>query len=207
VWKSLQNNYEPKSHGFVPSQEGVFQILPLKTALYEYVLLSLQFPSSPFPLPHPHFSSLVYVIYITKTKLIWLMGVVDPKPTGKNKRVNRWGWTGHYLMKIFKWVLFSSPTFSVWGLQNLPYTTTSLQKKLQGRGKKGHILPRDYEISTYMYVILARPTSSWNFLWLKLEWKVLWTLLLPLLLSSLFLQVFQFSTPPSSMHQLALSIL
>jgi hypothetical protein len=58
-----------------------------------------------------------------------------------------------------------------------------------------------------MYVILARPTSSWNFLWLKLEWKVLWTLLLPLLLSSLFLQVFQFSTPPSSIHQLALSIL
>jgi hypothetical protein len=68
--------------------------------------------------------------------------------------VNRWGWTSHqhYLMKIFKWVLFSSPTFSLWGLENLPYTTTttSLQKKLQGSGKKGHILPRDYEISTYI---------------------------------------------------------
>jgi hypothetical protein len=101
--------------------------------------------SPPFLFPPLHFSSLVYVIYISKTKLLWVMGVVDPKPTGKNKRVNRWGWTGqqHYLMKIFKWVLFSSPTFCVWGLENLPYTTTTtcLQKKLQGKEKKATSFP------------------------------------------------------------------
>jgi hypothetical protein len=117
-----------------------FSLLKLPCCMNMFCYLS----SSPPP-TRPDFSSLVYVIYITKTKLLWLIGVVDPKPTGKNKRVNRWGWTGHhhYVMKIFKWVLFSSPTFSVWGLENLPYTTTtSLQrKKLQGREKKATSFP------------------------------------------------------------------
>ncbi len=135
-------------------------------------------PLSPPPPPPPSFLITCVCTYITKTKLIWLMGGWwTQNQLARTKEWTRWGWTGHYLMKIFKWVLFSSPTFCVWGLQNLPYTTTSLQKKLQGRGKKRpHPSQRLWDQYIYMYVILARPTSSWNFLWLKLEWKVLWTL-------------------------------
>ncbi len=89
--------------------------------------------------------------------------------------------------------LFSLSTFSWWELGDLPYTSSSLQKNLEVR-KTRRSFPQTMR-SVHMYVKLA---SSWNFLWSKLEWKVLWSL--PPLLS--LFQVFQFSTLPICIHHL-----
>jgi len=122
---------------------------------------------------------------------------------GGPKRVHKWvwtsrkpsqqtvmGWPGHcYLMKIFKWfVLFIN--FLLVGIGDLPYKSSSnLEKNFEVR-KTRPSFPRTMR-SVHMYVKLV---SSWNFLWPKLEWKVVWSL--PLYFLSL-LQVFNFPLFPS----------
>jgi hypothetical protein len=95
-------------------------------------------------------------------------GVVNPKPIGKNKRMNMWGWISkkpsqNTIVGLAKpsslsdenlqMVCFSSSTFSRRGPANLPYTTTNLQKSFEVR-KTRPFFPHTMR-STHMYMKLT----------------------------------------------------
>ncbi len=73
---------------------------PSKLPCYKNIFVYFSSPPPPIFLFPFHFSSLVYISQKPSSFGSQLVGldffddaVVDPKPTGKNKRMNKWGWT------------------------------------------------------------------------------------------------------------------
>jgi len=183
VWKSLQKSYELKSHWFCQwliTTRG-FLILPLSSLVIGIFFISFQ---SLLPLS----SCLSSFMYITKTNLLWITTSWTRLLCwwgGGPKRVHNWGWTRRKpsqqtVVGLARPSLFDENFQMVclvyqlslngnWG--TCLYTSNSLQKKLEIK-KTRPSFPQTMR-SVHMYVKLA---SSWNFLWLKLEWKVLWSL-------------------------------
>jgi hypothetical protein len=151
--KGLQESYEPNLMGLSHHKKGFskFSLLKLPCCMNMFCYLS---SSPPTPLLFPPSFLITCVCNIFhKNQAPLADGGGGPKTNWQEQKSDQMG-----LDIIMPWK--SSNGFCLvhqlslcgdWRTCPTLLLLVCQKKKLQGSGKKGHILPRDYEISTYIY--------------------------------------------------------